>query len=504
MGEIQDLEQDENYQMLMKECLCKIENKNGKGAGFFCAIPYRKVELFVMITTNHLVNEKILKFDKKVEITLNNDEQENKIIIIDDNKKIYTSIKYDTTIIEINPKNDDIYKFLKLDEKIFQPNINYEKIFIIQYISNKEKIKKIKSKGLIKQINDYNLKYVCNSSLSLSGCPLLNESNDKVIGIHKESLLNFNNNGILLKQPLYIYINDILNMNKKNEINIKIKVEKKDIHKNIYFLYGTPSLGYTNYKYNGAFSSFCSITETDSEKKTKEINESNVEIYINNKKCNFNNNFKAEKEGIFDVKIKFLFQLKNCSEMFIHCENIISIDLSFFDSSEIIDTSNMFSGCKNLEKINFSSFDTKNVINMNNMFYNCSNLKNINLSFFNTENVQNMSSMFYNCYNLNYLYLSSFDTKNVKDMSFMFSNCRSLINIDLSSFDTNNVENINYMLYKCYSLYAVNLTSFNKSIIRAAKGLCDRCYNLTKIDLPLIRTLYLKDRLFSNCINLII
>ena len=43
MGEIQDLEQDENYQMLMKECLCNIENKNGKGAGFFCVIPYRKV-----------------------------------------------------------------------------------------------------------------------------------------------------------------------------------------------------------------------------------------------------------------------------------------------------------------------------------------------------------------------------------------------------------------------------------------------------------------------------
>ena len=98
MGEIQDLEKnEENYQILeleqMKECLCKIENKNGKGAGFFCTFTYRKVELFVMITTNHLVNEKILKFDKKVEITLNNDEQENKIIIIDDNKKIYTSIK---------------------------------------------------------------------------------------------------------------------------------------------------------------------------------------------------------------------------------------------------------------------------------------------------------------------------------------------------------------------------------------------------------------------------
>ena len=71
-------------------------------------------------------------------------------------------------------------------------------------------------------------------------------------------------------------------MNKKNEISIKIKVEKKDINENIYFLYGISKSGFTNYKENGAFSSVCSLIDLN--KKVKEINESNEEIFITIKK----------------------------------------------------------------------------------------------------------------------------------------------------------------------------------------------------------------------------
>ena len=39
-----------------------------------------------------------------------------------ENKKIYTSKIYDTTIIEIDSKNEIIEKYLELDEKIFNEN----------------------------------------------------------------------------------------------------------------------------------------------------------------------------------------------------------------------------------------------------------------------------------------------------------------------------------------------------------------------------------------------
>ena len=509
MGVLEDFDDDENYNKIvelqqMKQCLCKIENNNGKGAGFFCTITYQQTNLYAMITTNHLINDKIIKNDKVIEILLNDDDKDEgyKALKINGYRKIYTSLKYDITIVEINPDSDDIHKFLKIDENIFKENISYENIFIIQYIQNNNiiNLKKLISKGLINEINCYNIKYTCNSSHSLPGCPLLNSSNNKIIGIHKETLLNFNNRGIFLKEPLNIYINDILNISKKNEINMKLKIEKEDINTKIYFLYGK-SKGIIAFSNNGNYSSY---TQFDSEKTIKEINKSNVELYINNIKYDYFNCFIPNKEGIYEVKLKFLFKIKDCSKLFLSCDHIISIDLSFFDSSLITDVNNMFSGCTKLEKINFSSFDTKNVTNMENMFYDCENLIDINLSFFNTRNVISMSHMFSRCYNLRAIYLSSFDTQNVTNMGSMFSNCQRLIYLDLSSFDTQNVTNMNSMFLRCYSLIDINLTSFNTiNVNKNIHSIFEDCYNLPYIDLSSFTKITRNHISFINCINLL-
>ena len=86
---------------------------------------------------------------------------------------------------------------------------------------------------------------------------------------------------------------------------------------------------------------------------------------------------------------------------------------------------------------------------MVNMFYNCENLKHIDLSRFNTENVIQMDSMFENCKNLIEINLSSFNTQNVTSMSKMFYNCSNLKNLDLSSFITERVINIDQIFTGC-------------------------------------------------------
>ena len=45
----------------MKESICKIQNKNCDGTGFFCKILNKKL----LITNNHIINEEIIK-DKKI------------------------------------------------------------------------------------------------------------------------------------------------------------------------------------------------------------------------------------------------------------------------------------------------------------------------------------------------------------------------------------------------------------------------------------------------------
>ena len=50
----------------------------------------------------------------------------------------------------------------------------------------------------------------------------------------------------------------------------------------------------------------------------------------------------------------------------------------------------MFSECL-LKELDLSNFNTNNVIDMSYMFCGCKSLRKINLSEFNTENVTNMS-----------------------------------------------------------------------------------------------------------------
>ena len=44
----------------MRYSICKIENKNGDGTGFFCQILNKKL----LITNNHVINEEIIKDNK--------------------------------------------------------------------------------------------------------------------------------------------------------------------------------------------------------------------------------------------------------------------------------------------------------------------------------------------------------------------------------------------------------------------------------------------------------
>ena len=117
----------------LKNCICKIENKNDKGTGFFCSI---NDNIKVLITNNHIIDEEIINENEKIEVSIN-DDKEYKIIELK-NKKIYTNKEYDTTIIEINKEKENINNYIELDEKIMEQkiiNINSESIYILQYLN---------------------------------------------------------------------------------------------------------------------------------------------------------------------------------------------------------------------------------------------------------------------------------------------------------------------------------------------------------------------------------
>ena len=144
-------------------------------------------------------------------------------------------------------------------------------------------------------------------------------------------------------------------------------------------------------------------------------------------------NFKTDKVNDF-------------SNMFSSCKALTSITGldtwkttgAIFDKPTDIDMSLMFAYNDNLETLNLSKFDTSNVINFYAMFFYCKKLTSIaGLNNWNTKAATNMSSMFAGCQNLESITgLDKWNTKAATNMSSMFASAASLQKLDLSSFDT--------------------------------------------------------------------
>ena len=149
------------------------------------------------------------------------------------------------------------------------------------------------------------------------------------------------------------------------------------------------------------------------------------------------------------------------SYWFAYCGKLTEIDLSKFDTSNVISMIELFKGCHSLTEADLSSFNTSNVKDMGELFENCYSLTEVDLSSFNTSNVRCMARMFIECRSLTELDVSSFDTSNVEQMYQMFARCGSLKRLDLSKFDTGKVAERDFgmadLFYECDQLYEIAL-----------------------------------------------
>ena len=79
------------------------------------------------------------------------------------------------------------------------------------------------SYGLSTDIIDFEIRHICSRDNGSSGSPILNLSNNKVIGIHKQASIRYNfNMGTCLKFPLNKFLereNSNLNISVDNSIN---------------------------------------------------------------------------------------------------------------------------------------------------------------------------------------------------------------------------------------------------------------------------------------------
>ena len=422
--------------------MCKIIKEQEIGIGIFCQINLKGQKIRFLLTNNHILNKDSLIFENQIKCEL---WDKGFTLVISQERRFFTNEELDYTAIEIF-EYDGIEHFFQIQNEEISLN---EKIGIIENLDDKIKIKT----GQIKEINDLEIKHNINEdNLSLEFPIILLNQKLKVIGIHKvikNDKININN----------ILIKNIINNMKKNEIICEYENKNENLKHKLF----------------------------NTKMQRNELKES-LDLYLNNDKIDFCNNYTFKNRGKYNLKLIFneLYLIENL--YFFDCSSLTSLNLSNFNTNIISDMNDMFSDCISLTNLNLSNINTNNVTYMKKMFYNCNSLTSLDLSNFNTKNVIDMRSMFSGCSSLTTLNLSNFDTNNVNYMNEMFFNCNSLTSINLSNFNTNNVINMNKMFYNCSSLTDLNLSNFNTNKVNDMNNMFSHCSSLTSLNISNLST----------------
>ena len=237
-----------------------------------------------------------------------------------------------------------------------------------------------------------------------------------------------------------------------------------------------------------------------------------IDVYLNNKKINMikDNNMWIidsifiKKEGKYSFKIIFNNIMNNMQGFFAKCSNIISLDFSNFDSSNVINMSYMFNNCNKLKEIKgINTIKTNNVVEMTAIFQFCSQLEYLNLTNFDISNVTDISYMFNNCNKLKYIKgINTIKTNKAIKMNSMFQACYELDSIDLLNFDTSKVINMSYMFNKCYKLKEIKgIKEFKTNEVKDMNCMFQLCYELEYLNLSNFDTSKVTDfsYMFNNC-----
>ena len=202
----------------------------------------------------------------------------------------------------------------------------------------------------------------------------------------------------------------------------------------------------------------------------------------------------TDKTAYYHAEPEKVYLNTNSSMMFFSGEseqkikNILELDLSNFDTSNVANMSHMFNGMRNLTTLNLSNFNTSNVTDMGGMFFSMTNLTTLNLSNFDTSKVTNMGSMFYGISNLTTLNLSNFNTSQVTIMGGMFFNMANLTTLNLSNFDTSNVTDMRSMFNGMTNLASLDISSFNTKNVENMSGMFSLLRKIEHLDLSHFRT----------------
>ena len=316
-----------------EDAMCKIKSKkliNGRledidGCGFFLEINLKDILLKkCLLTNNHILNKNDIKLNKEIILEYKN---EIKKITITGNRKVYTNEELDYTCIEIFD-TDNIKDYFKIDENLIEYSIeNYKNkdIFILQYPKRNEISF---SSGIILDIKDNKIIHNSSTNKGSSGSPIISRNSDNsIIGLHygsnPDNTFNLSTNIISIFNNIKNYYNN----NKNNYIIAEIEIKEEDINKKILII--------NSYEEVKRINSWKNKEDDYKYENEKEIKE-NCEIKINNKKFNFSFYCIFPQKGKYKIEYTFKHKLSKTCFMFYGCSSLTNINLSNFNTQNVI------------------------------------------------------------------------------------------------------------------------------------------------------------------------
>lgn len=165
-------------------------------------------------------------------------------------------------------------------------------------------------------------------------------------------------------------------------------------------------------------------------------------------------------------------------ELFHYCESLKEIDVSNWDVSNAGNLVAVFADCSSLTSLDVSSWELNNAESIVSLFMNCTNLIDLNLFVINSSiPITSLNSVFSGCSSLVELDLSEWNTSNITNMGSLFGSCNNLSNLDISNWDTSNVTAMGSMFIKCYNLN-VDLSNWDTSNVTDMRWMFHSCINL--------------------------
>ena len=227
--------------------------------------------------------------------------------------------------------------------------------------------------------------------------------------------------------------------------------------------------------------------------------------YLNTSSVINMNNFFSDSYYLksLDISNFNTLNVETMDYMFSNVTKIEILNLSNFNTPKLKSVKNMFSGCVSLKSLNLGHFDGSLITNMISFFSGCYNLESVDLSNILSDRIEYMNEMFYNCSSLKYLNLSNFNTKNVKNFSRIFYECNNLENIEIYNFYTVSAYGSAFekMFCNCYNLKQIDLSYFDTSFVTSMNQMFYNCYNLSEINVEKFNTSAVIDmqKIFSGC-----